>query len=289
MQKEKHISVVAEPGSVYLDHVRPTCENGSADCIANSVYSSLIAKRDDGTEKVCLNTLSAVGSYGERTNAGREKGVCRMLELFLKKPLQRIVCQLHFNELPLRHVFALLDGKTSGPKSFDGPIGKQLASCEQLPVTEFEAIECDFTSLEDLDGYDDLNTDQKYLFKMVYAVASGFCSPELAALAPGHIHHARWLTLACRCLRLYVSTSEPSNELLQIVTFIVRVYSIMWFRIKKHSKVTDAAPNLWNTILAVRYLPEHLKTVVHRVIQSNGFYAHSESLLQGVSKLVVDI
>jgi len=53
----------------------------------------------------------------------------------------------------------------------------------------------------------------------------------------------------------------------------------MWFRIKKHSKVTDAAPNLWNTILAVRYLPEHLKTVVHRVIQSNGFYAHSESLL----------
>jgi len=132
MQKEKHISVVAEPGSVYLDHVRPTCENGSADCIANSVYSSLIAKRDDGTEKVCLNTLSAVGSYGERTNAGREKGVCRMLELFLKKPLQRIVCQLHFNELPLRHVFALLDGKTSGPKSFDGPIGKQLASCEQF-------------------------------------------------------------------------------------------------------------------------------------------------------------
>jgi len=56
-----------------------------------------------------------------------------------------------------------------------------LRPVNSLPVTEFEAIECDITSLEDFDGYDDLNTDQKYLFKIVYAVATGICSPELAA------------------------------------------------------------------------------------------------------------
>lgn len=47
---------------------------------------------------------------------------------------------LHCNELPLRHLFLKLDGRTVGPKAFSGLIGRQLQICETLPVVLFEPI-----------------------------------------------------------------------------------------------------------------------------------------------------
>ena len=48
---------------------------------------------------------------------------------------------LHANELPLRHLFSNLDGKTSGPRCFTGPIGKLLQNCERKTVQKFDPIE----------------------------------------------------------------------------------------------------------------------------------------------------
>ena len=42
------------------------------------------------------------------------------------------MCLLHTNELPLRHVFAALDGATSGPDTFAGPIGKKIQVLYQV-------------------------------------------------------------------------------------------------------------------------------------------------------------
>ena len=41
---------------------------------------------------------------------------------------------------------------------------------------------------------------------------------------PGKIHHARWLTLASRILRFYVAEEYLSQDLVQIVQYVVRVY-----------------------------------------------------------------
>ena len=35
---------------------------------------------------------------------------------------------MHINELPLRHLFAEIDGPTSSPNAFKGPIGKRLTA-----------------------------------------------------------------------------------------------------------------------------------------------------------------
>ena len=40
--------------------------------------------------------------------------------------MQWLVCQLHLNELPFKHVFELIDGKTSGPGSFKREFGKKI-------------------------------------------------------------------------------------------------------------------------------------------------------------------
>ena len=53
-------------------------------------------------------------------------GVIRLLEVKIGRPLHYAICQLHGNELPLRHLFSKLDGSTSGPNSFSGPIGNAI-------------------------------------------------------------------------------------------------------------------------------------------------------------------
>ena len=44
----------------------------------------------------------------------------------------------HENDQPLRHLHAKLDGKIVNPRSFAGPVGKLLASCENLAIVKFE-------------------------------------------------------------------------------------------------------------------------------------------------------
>ena len=48
------------------------------------------------------------------------------LERLLKRPLQWIVCLLQGVKLALRHVFTALDGTTTSPDSFSGPIAEVL-------------------------------------------------------------------------------------------------------------------------------------------------------------------
>ena len=102
---------------------------------------------------------------------------------------------------------------------------------------------------------------------------------ELALKSPGKISHSRWLTTANRVLRLYASTSEPSESLILIVDFIVKVYIPSWFTIKKNSSAEFGAPNVFKTIEALRLMSPATKKIVCPVIQRNAFFAHPENLL----------
>ena len=57
---------------------------------------------------------------------GLTRGYIASLEALLLRPLQWVICLLHCNELPLRHVFKALDGTTKSPDSFAGVIGSHL-------------------------------------------------------------------------------------------------------------------------------------------------------------------
>jgi hypothetical protein len=116
----------------------------------------------------------AVGCDGTAVNTGINAGVIRLMEQTLRKPLQWLICLLHANELPLRHLIQSLDGRTSGPQGFTGPIGKQLQECENLPIVEYQNIAVEIQS----DNRSDLSTDQKYLLEIHQAVSIGFCKPS---------------------------------------------------------------------------------------------------------------
>ncbi len=159
---------------------------------------------------------------GCATNTGKNGGVIRHLELSLDRPLQWMVCMLHLNELPFRHIFEALDGPTTGPKTFEGEIGKELKrDLRLLPIANFKQIEGCMIEIPS-DVLDQLSTDQTYLYHMGMAVQRGKSYLDhcgYANKAPGEIHHARWLTRANRVLRLYLSKSNPSPSLVKSFHF----------------------------------------------------------------------
>ncbi|CAH0551159.1 unnamed protein product [Brassicogethes aeneus] len=266
--KEDHISVVQEPGSKYLTHVVPTSKK--ADGIANSIISYLHAKGID------ISNIKVIGCDGTNTNTGWKGGAIRFMELAFKKPVQWAVCLLHFNELPLRHLFISLDGKTSSPHTYSGHLGKQIqGSLHSKPVVDFQIIECSLPEL----NKDILSSDQKYLYEISLAISSGVFPPDLSLRDPGPLNHSRWLTAAHRILRLYVSCKKPSASLIHLTTYILRVYSPLWFAIKTKPSILDGPKHVFQCIVSSRYLPQTLRKTVDTVIQHNAFFAHPENLL----------
>ena len=127
-----HYVTVGEPNGFYLSHVMP--EDGTEYKIATSIYSAI---KDTALEQ----KLTIVGCDGTAVMTGKSKGFIASLETLIGRPLQWVICLLHFNELPLRHVFQNLDGVISGPDSFSAPIGRQLnGAVSEWKVVKFKSI-----------------------------------------------------------------------------------------------------------------------------------------------------
>ena len=123
--------------------------------------------------------------------SGKYNGCNRHLEELVHRPLQWIVCLLHTNKLPLRHVFAIFDGFTSGPNTFTSPIGKRLhGPVSTWSVDQFEQIPMP-TFL-----FPKLPTHGNYAYWICWAIINGAIEDDL-------LLQSRWLTLECRILRHY--------------------------------------------------------------------------------------
>ena len=128
--QEEHTSLIEEPKSKYFGHF--ALKKVSATVIASGVFDFLSANHKE------KNTIIAIGYDGNAVNTGAKEGALRMIELNLNKPVYWFICQLHANELPLRHLFQTLDGKTTNPKGYSGEIGKMLNGCGKLDVVNFK-------------------------------------------------------------------------------------------------------------------------------------------------------
>jgi len=120
--------------------------------------------------------LAILGTDGTACMTGKYNGCIRHLEELLHSQLQRIVCLLHANELPLRHVFATLDGSTSGPNTFTGLIGKCLHEpASTWSLGQFEQIAMPSFSFPKPPTHvvDDLSTDQHYAYRICWEIISG--------------------------------------------------------------------------------------------------------------------
>ncbi|KAG5899989.1 hypothetical protein JTB14_034558 [Gonioctena quinquepunctata] len=218
-----------------------------------------------------------IGYDETNVNVGKHSGIIVQLEKHLNRPLQWFVCQLHANELLLRHLINFLDGSTTGPKGFCGPSGQALKGCESLSIVNFNIIESNVPALNN-SVKNDLSTDQNYIIEICDAIPKETVDEKLFKRSPGKIVHSRWLRTANRVLRLYVPTAEPSENLVVLVTFISKVYVPMWFIIKTKPSCLQGAFNVWKTIQLSKYSPE--KDVIVSVILR--YFAHPENIPLGM-------
>ena len=77
---EEHISIACEPGSTHFTHVFPN--SGLSKSIAKKILDTLKAKSID------FEKIPAIGYDGTAGNTDVKKGVNRLLETALNRPLQ---------------------------------------------------------------------------------------------------------------------------------------------------------------------------------------------------------
>ncbi|CAH1110448.1 unnamed protein product [Psylliodes chrysocephalus] len=165
-----------------------------------------------------------------------------------------------------------LDGQTMGPRALAGIVGKQIVQCENMPIVNYNIIDCQLPEVDFLD----LSADQKNMFEICVAVFTGKCSVDLLNRSPAKLSHSRWLTLANHKSRLYASTINPTSELKELTKFIVKVYSPLWFQIKSNSSCVNGAKHVLQTIKP----RVDLKKVINPVIQRNAYFVYPENLLK---------
>lgn len=288
---EEHVSLLKEPGSEYIGHISPT--NSKAPTVVESLSEFFFSKG----QVDFMTNLKVVGCDGTNTNTGGKAGIIALIEKEIRAPLQWFICQLHANELPLRHLLYHLDGGTVGPKELSGIIGKALETCEDLPLVNFKRVHVNIPDIIKLK--EDLSTDQAYLRDICRFISGDERFRAVANRSPGKICNSRWLTTANRILRLYIGTKKPTKNLKTLVEFITKVncelylnelinrrilnmfqvYAPMWFHIKIHHSCLDGPSNLFKTIALSRYLPKNLKSIIDPVIQRNGYFGHPENVL----------
>ena len=170
---EEHVTLIAEPVSNYPGHVSVT--QGTSKCITKAIWNFFENK------ECSTDSMQAIGCDGTAVNTDTNGGIVRLLEAKLGRPLHWFICQLHANELPLRHLIKTLDGKTTGPSGYTGDIGKQLEDCEKYPICDFDAIEANMPRFSE-EAKNQLSCNQKYLNEIVSAVETGYVSKRLANL-----------------------------------------------------------------------------------------------------------
>ena len=226
------------------------------------------------------DSIVAVGCDGTIINTGASNGVIHKLEILLKHPVHYFVCLLHLNELPFRAIFHHIDGRSIGPDSFVGPIGRRLKGFQSnKPVVNFTPIRNDkFPKLPDA-LVNDLSTDQSYLYRICRAVIEGNVSDDLAALEPGVLNLARWNTLWSRLLRDYISTTKTSTKQMRLVTVIIKFSAHLWFRIKCNPLAADGARIMFEAVTLLKELHPEDQAIAKKVIQRNGWFCHPDQLI----------
>jgi len=183
-----------------------------------------------------VSSIKAILFDNTATNTGYKTGLGVSLEKLLGYSVHTIGCSLHWIELPLRSMTKLVDGSTSGPKTFTGPIGKVLSDdYHRKDVVNFEVLPADQGTPFHVD-IDDLSEDQRCLVEYYQAVTTGQVSSKWLLRRIRGINHARWLTRAARILSLY--ENFKSLQRAQVVGQVHYLYLCTWM---VYDKVCEAS------------------------------------------------
>jgi hypothetical protein len=249
---EEHYSVTWEPSGKYLFHFTPEppeAKEKPAQKLAQPIHEWLVER--NSTEELVL-----IRADSTSTNTGSKGGAITHLEKLLGHKCQWDICEIHINELPLRHLIRKLDGPFIPKSGFTGPIGKLLHKVNDLPrnynFTPFSNAESLIQIPEDVVNH--MSTDQKNSYRLVEARITGKLTPELAAIKCGLLNTSRWLTTGEALVILSMCNHGIEGEVLRVfnvlLEFTIKVYFNLYFKIKVQHHLKYGPQHVVNSLTA---------------------------------------
>ena len=239
------------------------------------------------------DSILAIGGDTCRPNTGWEGGAFQHLDKLLKRKTFHVECQFHIGELPMRRLAKSIIGKTVSGVKLEGEIFELMTKATNLKASDsFEIIPCQDWVEVPAGLIQELSSDQKYSMLIWKVIATG-CKETLKKVINrevGPVVMSRWLTLACRACRVYISedrntlTDEDQSNLSNFVKFLVRVYFPNWFNVKQNSDITQGADNfLYFLELYRKWDPvgvkEEVILEVEENIKMNCYWAQSDKII----------
>ena len=134
---------------------------------------------------------------------------------------------------------------------------------------------------------DSLSSDQRLLYEYTVGISRGKVDPRFASWKIGPLNQARSLTLAIRLMCLWTRGAYPQNlstKLYSLINFIVNVYAICWFDIKKSNKFHHQQIYIYNMIDRIRKKPIEVQRITLKNLQYNALALLLENVLFSMVK-----
>ena len=278
--EESHLTILGQDSQGlqprYLGFATPKSGSG-ADAV-----EALVSHLDE--LEVSLEDVVCVGCDGTAANTGRLNGAVSLFEVKFDREVQRSICMLHQAELGFRHLFVSLDGTTTGPNSFSGPLGTLAGGdlSELRPRTFTPLVPANPIVLPSGVARR-LSNDQKQLYRHIQAVCAGKMPPKVARSKIGPLCHARWITIQTRILRVFMSSVNSAHypKLRKLAKYIIDIYFPLHMDIKYKYSIVYGALHLFNELKLIRECVKGSKDVklLYDVLRNNCHFAHPHSIL----------
>jgi hypothetical protein len=213
--------------------------SGSGEAQAEAVHTTLEDwDIKSSVRAMCFDTTSS--------NTGRIAGACVLLEQKLGKELLSLACRHHIMELIIKAVFQVCLGATSSPEV---PLFKRFQQYwEFIDRDRYESGMADDTVSKSVQDIRDSiivfanrylaesqpRDDYREFLELVVIFLGSVPARGIRFMAPGSMHHARWLSKVIYSLKIWMFRSQfhltktEEKGLQDVCVFAARVYLKAW-------------------------------------------------------------
>lgn len=200
------------------------------------------------------NRIVGMGFDTTAANTGHHQGACVLIERALDKDLLYFACRHHILEIMIGAVFLSAMGTTAGPDV--GLFRRFQAKWELIDQQQYVTgaatedvapllLEVDAEWFRKaLDERKGLRDDYRELMELTLIFIGGIPSRGVRFLAPGPMHHARWMSKVIYSLKVWMFrkqfrlTTKEEQGLRSVSVFAAKIYSKAW----TEAPLASAAP-----------------------------------------------